>query len=186
MQLLQLKSECLLKRHQKICINNFEERHEVEGQGWQFFHSETQLSYNTTGRTRSAPCKLGTGLWIQAVWFNGIEDSSDYYEKNWIAHNFNHLLQTAGEDWARSFIGMHLTLSVHKPEPVCIFRASGFNKEKVNWFYDVLEPILFKETFTVPAQNIFNVLCTCISLMVICSTNGCGMFIPPMLIFPSG
>lgn len=107
-------------------------------------------------------------------------------EKNWIANNFNHLLQTAGEDWARSFIGMHLTLSVHKTEPVCIFRASGFNKEKVNWFYDVLEPILFKETFTVPAQNIFNILCTCISVMVICSTNGCGMFIPPMLIFPSG
>jgi len=81
----------------------------------------------------------------------------DYCEKNAIKHNFNHSQQKAGDDWARSFIARHSTLSVRKPESVSIFRASGFNKEKVMRFYDVLEPILFKGERQVPAANIYNV-----------------------------
>lgn len=55
----------------------------------------------------------------------------DFCERNNIKHNFSHSTQMAGEDWAKSFMARHPNLSVLKAESVSIFRASGFNKEKV-------------------------------------------------------
>ena len=137
----------------------------------------------------------------------------DYCEKNNIKHNFSHTLQCAGEDWARAFIARHPTLSIRKPESVSIFRASGFNKEKVNRFYDVLEPILYNDSVpVVPPENVYNVdesgytVCNKVHKIVgkkgkkaigtlssaergktvtaICCVNACGNFVPPMLVFP--
>lgn len=137
----------------------------------------------------------------------------DYCEKNKIKNNFNDSQQIAGEDWAKSFLARHPMLSVRKPEPVSIFRASGFNKEKVKRFYDVLESILFKDDVpSVPPENIFNVdesgytVCHKPQSIVgkkgkkavgtlssaergktvtaVCCVSACGVFIPPMLIFP--
>ena len=137
----------------------------------------------------------------------------DYCEKNKIKNNFNDSQQIAGEDWAKSFLARHPMLSVRKPEPVSIFRASGFNKEKVKRFYDVLESILFKDDVpSVPPENIFNMdesgytVCHKPQSIVgkkgkkavgtlssaergktvttVCCVSACGVFIPPMLIFP--
>ena len=137
----------------------------------------------------------------------------DYCEKNDIKNNFSHTYQCAGEDWARAFIARHPNLSIRKPESVSIFRASGFNKEKVNRFYNVLESILYNDSVpVVPPENIYNVdesgytVCNkvhkivgkkgkkaigtlCIAergktVTAICCVNACGAFVPPMLIFP--
>ena len=64
----------------------------------------------------------------------------------------------AGEDWACRFLKRNPTLSVRKPEGTSIFRAAGFNREKVNRFYDVMESVVFPDGIqTVPDGNIFYV-----------------------------
>lgn len=136
-----------------------------------------------------------------------------YCTKNHVKHPFNKAKQIAGEDWASGFLKRHPNLSVRKPEAVSIFRASGFNKEKVNRFYDALQSIMFKnEVQSIPPANIYNVdesgytVCHKPSKIVgckgkksvgaltsaergktvtaVCCVNACGSFIPPMLIFP--
>lgn len=133
--------------------------------------------------------------------------------RNKIKHPFNNIKQLAGEDWASAFLKRHPTLSVRKPESVSIFRAAGFNKEKVNRFYDALESVLIKDNVQIiPPSNIFNVdesgftVChkphkiVCRkgkksvgsltsaergkTITAVCCVNACGTFIPPMLIFP--
>jgi len=68
-----------------------------------------------------------------------------YCEANKIKHSFNQAHKMAGEDWAAGFLKRHRNLSVRKPEAVSIFRAAGFNREKVSRFYDALEAVMFKD-----------------------------------------
>jgi hypothetical protein len=81
-----------------------------------------------------------------------------YCEANKIKHSFNQAHKMAGEDWAAGFLRRHQNLSVRKPEAVSIFRAAGFNREKVSRFYDALEAVMFKDNVQIiPATNIYNV-----------------------------
>ena len=81
-----------------------------------------------------------------------------YCEANKIKHSFNQAHKMAGEDWAAGFLKRHRNLSVRKPEAVSIFRAAGFNREKVSRFYDALEAVMFKDNVQIiPATNIYNV-----------------------------
>jgi hypothetical protein len=136
-----------------------------------------------------------------------------FCERRQIKHSFNKVTQMAGEDWAHGFLKRNPTLSVRKPEAVSIFRASGFNREKVTHFYDALESVLFKDNVEViPPSNIFNVdesgytVCHKPQKIVgqkgkksvgsltsaergktvtaVCCVSACGTFVPPMLIFP--
>jgi transposase len=83
-----------------------------------------------------------------------------FCEKNGIENKFNTKLQKAGKKWFRGFMKRHKNLSVRKPEPTSIQRAQGFNRAKVDRFYDVLEGILFIDTDhirKISPENIFNV-----------------------------
>lgn len=57
-----------------------------------------------------------------------------YCEVNNIQHNFSQKTKTAGEDWMAGLLKSHPELSLRKPEPTSLARASGFNKEKVSRF----------------------------------------------------
>lgn len=54
-----------------------------------------------------------------------------FCERNQIVNPFNKERKIAGEDWAHGFLKHHPQLSIRKPEGTSIFRAVGFNKEKV-------------------------------------------------------
>lgn len=137
-----------------------------------------------------------------------------YCEINKIHHNFNSQTKCAGEDWMIGFMKNHPQLSLRKPEPTSIARAAGFNKEKVNRFFDVLESILYGENsaIVIPPSRIFNAdesgFSVCHSpgkviarkgkrsvgavtslekgktITALCCMNATGMFVPPMFIFP--
>lgn len=136
-----------------------------------------------------------------------------FCEANHIPHPFNMESKMAGEDWACGFLKRNPTLSVRKPEGTSIFRAAGFNREKVNRFYDVVESVVFPDGIqTVPDGNIFNVdesgytIChkpqkivakkgkravgTLLSaergktVTAVCCISGEGSFVPPMFIYP--
>lgn len=137
-----------------------------------------------------------------------------YAEKNGIAHNFNKETQMAGRYWLEGFLRRHQELSVRQAEAVSIQRAIGFNKPKVDKFYDILKSLLFSESGQqlIPAGNIYNVdesgftICQTPSkiiaakgkhsigqltsaekgknVTVVCCMSAAGHFVPPLFIFP--
>jgi len=136
-----------------------------------------------------------------------------FCETNNIKHPFYRKKEMAGEDWAKFFLRRHQCLSIRKPEAVSIFRAAGFNQEKVTRFYDALEKVMYKdEVQVIPPCNIFNedesgyTICHKPQKIVgkkgkkavgaltsaergktittVCCVNACGVFVPPMLIYP--
>ena len=79
-----------------------------------------------------------------------------FCEANRILHPFDIEAKMAGEDWASGFLKRNPKLAVQKPEGTSIFRAAGFNREKVNRFYDVIESVMFRDGIqVVPDQNIY-------------------------------
>jgi hypothetical protein len=138
----------------------------------------------------------------------------DFCEQNGIKHPFNVQAGIAGKDWFSAFLRRHSNLSLRVPEAVSIQRAMGFNRTKVNQFYDLLENQLFANDGAriIPAQNIYNADETGITICqtpgkivarkgkkdvgilrsaergknitVLMCTNAAGTYVPPLIIFP--
>lgn len=130
-------------------------------------------------------------------------------EKFQLRHRFNKEKKIAGKKWYYRFMKEHPNLSLRVPEPTSMARSKGFNKERVNEFFDKYEEIIDKYKFA--AHQIYNMDETAISTVhkpskviaqkgkhqvgattsgergltttCICAMNAAGEFIPPMLIF---
>jgi hypothetical protein len=135
-----------------------------------------------------------------------------YCELNEIKHPFNHEKREAGRDWMEAFLRRHPELSVRKPEPTSLQRAQGFNKPKVQVFFDKLASLLYKNHRRIPESNIYNVDETGFSIChkpqkilalkgkkqvgqltsaekgknitVVCAVSAAGNYVPPAFIFP--
>ena len=139
-----------------------------------------------------------------------------YCEANKIKHTFNRKNGLAGRDWFEGFLNRHRDLTLRTPEATSIQRATGFNKQKVEIFFDKLQNILFDENVRkIPETNIYNVDESGFSLChrpagkvvakrgsktvgamtaaekgrtitAVCCVSATRHYIPPMLIFPRG
>ena len=137
-----------------------------------------------------------------------------YCEINKIPHCFNNTAKCAGEDWMAGFMRRHPEITLRKPEPTSFARASGFNKAKVNRFFDVYESLLYNDSGSpgIPASCIFNAdesgFSVCHTpgkilakrgkrsvgaltslekgktITVLCCMSATGVFVPPLIIFP--
>lgn len=130
-------------------------------------------------------------------------------EKMQLPHRFNKEKKIAGKKWYYRFMKEHPTLSLRVPEPTSMARSKGFNKERVNDFFNKYEEIL--DTYKFAAHQIYNIDETALSTVHkpskvisqkgkhqvgaitsgergltttgICAMNAVGDFVPPMLIF---
>jgi len=76
-------------------------------------------------------------------------------EQNKLQHIFSQKTQMAGEDWFVSFCKRRPEISVRRPEATSMSRATGFSKEVVNQFYDILKLELQKHD--IDASRTWNV-----------------------------
>ena len=76
----------------------------------------------------------------------------EYAEQNHISHPFKK--GKAGSGWIHGFMTRHPELSLRKPEPISIARATGFNRPQVNRFFQLLEDVLHQYHFD--SSRIFN------------------------------
>jgi hypothetical protein len=130
-------------------------------------------------------------------------------EKYNLPHRFNKEKEIAGKKWYYKFMKDNPCLSLRIPEATSMSRATAFNKERLNEFFDKYESILDKYKFT--ANQIYNVDETGLSTVhkpskiiaqkgkhqigaitsgergvtttCVCCMNAAGEFVPPMLIF---
>lgn len=134
----------------------------------------------------------------------------DLAEDNHISHRFNTEKRMAGKKWFYGFMRRHPQLSVRQPESTSIARAKGFNRERVQHFFDIFEQLVDK--YKITANTIFNVDESGISTVqkrmpkvvslkgkrqvggitsgergvnttAVCCLSAAGLYIPPMLIF---
>lgn len=134
----------------------------------------------------------------------------DLAEKMQLKHPFSQHQRMAGCEWLRAFLKRNPQLSIRSPQATSISRVVGFNKPKVDKFFQVYGDELAKHKFD--AKNIWNmdesgitnVHCPAKVLAskgkrqvskitsgekgntvtVICCMNASGNFVPPMMIFP--
>lgn len=129
-----------------------------------------------------------------------------FAEKYHLPHRFNKEKEIAVKKWFARFMKEHPILSLRVPEPTSMARRKGFNKERVNEFFDKYEEILEKSKFT--ADKVYNVDETALSTVhkpskviaqkgkhqvgarergltttCVCVMNAAGEYIPPMLIY---
>jgi hypothetical protein len=137
-----------------------------------------------------------------------------YCAKNNIPNNFSEETKMAGRYWLDGFLSRHEDISIRQAEATSIHRAIGFNKAKVERFFNVLKQVLFTEDEVrkIPPENIYNVdesgytICQktgkilaqkgkkCVGQLTsaekgktvtsVCCMSAAGVYVPPMLIFP--
>ena len=76
-----------------------------------------------------------------------------------IKNNFNKDKQCAGKNWFIKYVKRYKEHSVRSPESTSIQRAIGFNRQKVERFYEILQKILFTQSDdrNTPPENVYNV-----------------------------
>lgn len=72
-----------------------------------------------------------------------------------VAHRFNKDLKMAGKKLLFHFLERHSNLSIRKPEPTNIGRVSGFNREQITHFYQLLKTQLLEQGYA--TKQIYNV-----------------------------
>jgi len=130
--------------------------------------------------------------------------------RNNVAHQFNENKELAGKKWVRLFMKRHPSLSLRQPEATSYARATGFNRTAVQKFFGLLTEIVDKYKFD--GTRIYNCdesgmktvqqkhgkviafkgkkqVGSMVSsergknVTVVCCTNACGHYVPPMFIF---
>ena len=125
-------------------------------------------------------------------------------------HTFNEETKMAGRDWLQGFFKRHPDLAIRQPQGTNIDRAVGFNRPKVQQFFDLYRAQLegsdyapskicnMDKTGVTNVQKPGKVVATKgvnqvgkmtsaergATVTVICAMNAIGSHLPPMLIFP--
>lgn len=68
-----------------------------------------------------------------------------FCEQNKVKHKFSTDKQLAGKKWMQGFMKRHRQLSIRTPEKTSLERAFGFNRSRVQKFFDTLANQIFDE-----------------------------------------
>ena len=93
-------------------------------------------------------------------------------DRNGLAHTFNSEKKSAGKKWLKLFLQRHPEISLRVAEAKSLTCASGFNKQSINRFSDLLKGEIDNG-------------CTGLTIYttVVCCCNAAGQFVPPMILF---